>query len=207
MKIEGDPPPTLVWYHNGEVVVADYGIEIEEQGSFFFPSIEFKHSGVYKVVATNTSGQAEKEVTVSVMSEGCDGGKGGGEINSSVPVAEFGTFVSEQHAHGNKKFREGYEVDTLQEFLYRTIKCGFFYRDFPVDEKVMRILFHYFQKIILETDSKTSMSVSLYMQYIDCNDTKYVLIDDDNRIILQPLTAGEEIYKNEYINASYVDVR
>ena len=111
-KVEGHPPPTLVWYHNGEVVVTDYSIEIDEHGSLFFPSIELKHSGVYKVVATNDSGQAEKEITVSVISGGCDGGEGGGpgETNKPVPVSEFGKFVSERHSHGNKKFRESYEV-------------------------------------------------------------------------------------------------
>ena len=116
VKIEGDPPTTLVWYHNGEAVMADYSIEIDEQGSLFFPSIEFKHSGVYKVVATNTSGQAEKEVTVGVMSEGCDGGEGGGsgETSRPVPVSEFGAFVSEHHAQGNKKkFRQSFEVITF----------------------------------------------------------------------------------------------
>ena len=109
-KVEGHPPPTLVWYHNGEVVVTDYSIEIDEQGSLFFPSIEPKHSGVYKVIANNASGQAEKVVTVSVTSEGCDGGEGGGSEETKIPVADFGTFVSEYHAHGNKRFREIFEV-------------------------------------------------------------------------------------------------
>ena len=112
VKVEGDPPPTLVWYHNGEAIMADYSIEIDEQGSLFFPSIELKQSGVYKVIATNTSGQAEKEVNVSVMSK--DGGDayGGGsrETSRPVPVSEFGAFVSEHHAQGNKKFRESFEV-------------------------------------------------------------------------------------------------
>ena len=112
-KVEGHPPPTLIWYHNGEAVVADYSIEIDEQGSLFFPNIEFKHSGVYKLVATNVYCEVEKVVNVSVMNEGCDGGEDGGEINPPVPVAEFGTFVSEQHAQGNKKFRESYEVTWL----------------------------------------------------------------------------------------------
>ena len=89
--------------------MTDYSIEIDEQGSLFFPSIELKHSGVYKLVASNECGEAEKVVTVSVMSEGCDGGE---EINQPVPVAEFETFVSEHHGHGNKKFRESYEVKT-----------------------------------------------------------------------------------------------
>ena len=31
-------------------------------------------------------------------------GDGSGETNRPVPVAKFGTFVSEYHAHGNQKF-------------------------------------------------------------------------------------------------------
>ena len=109
-KVEGHPPPIFVWYYNGEAVVTDYSIEIDEHGSLFFPSIELNHSGVYKVVATNDSGMAVKEVTVSVMSEGCDGGESGGSGETKIPVAEFGSFVSEHHAQGNKKFRERFEV-------------------------------------------------------------------------------------------------
>ena len=89
VKVEGHPPPTLVWYHNGEAVVVDYSIEIDGQGNLFFPSIEFKHSGVYKVIATNTSGKVEKEVTVSVMSEGCDCGEGGGSEETQQTSTSF----------------------------------------------------------------------------------------------------------------------
>ena len=32
------------------------------------------------------------------------------------------------------------------------------------------------------------------------------LVDDDNQIILQPFTSGDETYESEYINASYIDV-
>ena len=47
----------------------------------------------------------QMEVTVSVMSEGCDGSdsSGSGETNRPVPLSEFGNFVSEHHSHGNKK--------------------------------------------------------------------------------------------------------
>ena len=112
VNVKGYPPPIIVWYHNEDPIVTESSIEIDKQGCLFFPSIELKHSGVYKVVATNTSGQTEKEVTVSVMSEGCDGGEGdkSREINRPVPVAEFGTFVSEHHALGNAKFTENYQV-------------------------------------------------------------------------------------------------
>ena len=141
-KIEGHPPPTLVWYHNGEAVVTDYSIEIDEQGSLFFPSIELKHSGMYKVIATNDSGQAEKVVTVSVMSEGCDGGESGGsgETNRSVPVSEFGVFVSEHHSHGNKKFRESYEVGRRVSFFIFTMQYKISYRDYPMEKQVIQSL-------------------------------------------------------------------
>ena len=37
--------------------------------------------------------------------------RGKQEVTSRpVPVSEFGSFVSEHHAHGNKKFKESYEV-------------------------------------------------------------------------------------------------
>ena len=62
---------------------------------------------MYKLVASNKCGESEKVVTVSVMSEDCDGSE---EINQPIPVAEFGAFVSEHHARENKKFRENYEV-------------------------------------------------------------------------------------------------
>ena len=66
-------------------------------------------SGSYKLVATNTSGQAEKEVSVSVMSEGCEGG-GSEETNRPVSVSEFGVYVAQHHAQGNKMFTQVYQV-------------------------------------------------------------------------------------------------
>ena len=68
---------------------------------------------MYKLIASNEYGKTEKEVNVNVLSEVCDGdesGGGSGETNRPVPVSEFGTFVSEHHALGNRGFRESYEV-------------------------------------------------------------------------------------------------
>ena len=48
----------------------------------------------------------------SVTSEGCDGGEGGGSMATSrpVPVSEFGAFVSQHHAYGNRMFDGKFEV-------------------------------------------------------------------------------------------------
>ena len=111
-NVEGHPKPALIWYHDGVVVVADYSIEVNEDGSLYFPCVENKHSGEYKLVATNSSGKAEREVTLTVLSDSCDGEEdgGSGEINKPVPVDEFGQFVVEKHANGNVEFTKSYEV-------------------------------------------------------------------------------------------------
>ena len=127
-KVEGHPPPTLVWYYNEEAVVINCSIEIDEQGSLFFPSIELDHSGVYKVIATNDYGQAMKEVTVGVMSEGCDGGESDGSGDTKIPVSEFGRFVSEHHAQGNNKFRERFEVSLYNNINFQSLRTLYFQR-------------------------------------------------------------------------------
>ena len=68
--------------------------------------------GEYKLVATNSSGKAEKEITLTVLSESCNGEENGvsGETNSPVSVDEFGQFVADKHANGNKKFKDRYQV-------------------------------------------------------------------------------------------------
>ena len=60
-------------------------------------------------MVANSSGRTEKEVIVSV---GCDSGDGGGsgETNRPVPVSEFGVYVAQHHAQGNKMFSEVYQV-------------------------------------------------------------------------------------------------
>ena len=69
-------------------------------------------AGEYKLVAANSVGEAEREITLTVLYESCDGEEdvGSVETNGPVPVDEFGHFVADKHANGNKKFRDGYQV-------------------------------------------------------------------------------------------------
>ena len=60
--MSGVPQPTVTWCYNRETVEADYAREIEEDGSLVIPSMELKHSGVYKAVVTNQHGSEEREV-------------------------------------------------------------------------------------------------------------------------------------------------
>ncbi|XP_064386406.1 uncharacterized protein LOC135334956 isoform X2 [Halichondria panicea] len=107
-KVGGHPPPSLTWYHDGREVTADYATELDQDGGLSFPSVEAKHAGVYKLVASGPSGTAEKELQLIVVSEG-----GKEEVTDEVdltpiPVDGFGAYVTEQHANGNKKFASNY---------------------------------------------------------------------------------------------------
>ena len=44
-KVEGHPPPSLTWHHDGRKVTADYAIELDQDSGISFPSVEMKHAG------------------------------------------------------------------------------------------------------------------------------------------------------------------
>ena len=46
IKVLGFPKPTITWYNSGRVTEASYAIDIEQDGSLTFVSVEFKHSAV-----------------------------------------------------------------------------------------------------------------------------------------------------------------
>ena len=117
MKVSGAPKPTLVWYFKGKELRSDYSIDVaEEDGSLSIPSAETRHAGVYKLVATNVDGSVEKEVKLFVHKEGdhkpvvVDQ-----KMLNPVPVAEFGKYVEELHADGNKQFRKQYKVSGVDQ--------------------------------------------------------------------------------------------
>ena len=112
VEVSGAPKPTLVWYFEGKELRPDYSIDVvEEDGSLSIPSADTRHAGVYKLVATNTAGSVEKEVKLFVHKEGEDtSGVVDKKVLKPVTVAEFGKYVEELHADGNKQFRKQYKV-------------------------------------------------------------------------------------------------
>ena len=112
VEVTGAPKPTLVWYFEGKELQPDYSIDVaDEDGSLSIPSAETRHAGVYKLVPTNVGGSVEKEVKLFVHKEGEDiSGLVDQKVLKPVPVAEFGKYVEEHHADGNKQFRKKYKV-------------------------------------------------------------------------------------------------
>ena len=113
VKVTGVPVPELMWYHNGEEVIADYAKELAEDGSLIMPSAEIKHSGVYQLVAVNRAGRVEKEVMLCVNQESQLPGTKKVVFNSAIPVEKFGNYVSKCHANDNEDFIFQFTVSTL----------------------------------------------------------------------------------------------
>ena len=115
VKVTGAPKPTLVWYFEGKELRPDYSSDVaEEDGSVSISSVETRHAGVYKLVATNKAGSVEKEVKLLVHNEEEHISDVADQRElTPVPVAEFGKHVEEHHANGNKQFGKQYKVSSV----------------------------------------------------------------------------------------------
>ena len=112
--VRGYPPPSLTWYHQDTEVTADYSksMELQKDGTLSITSTEFKHSGVYRLVAKNSGGSAEKEVKLTVKEEFEEDEpveKERVEVKP-VPASEFGEYVARGHCNSNEIFRDQYNV-------------------------------------------------------------------------------------------------
>ena len=97
VEVSGAPQPELVWYHDGVRVVSDYSMELAEDGSLTMPSAELKHSGMYKLVASNPAGSIEGEVRLVVEEEGRKRPAPEREL-APVPVNKLGSHVEKNHS-------------------------------------------------------------------------------------------------------------
>ncbi len=59
----GDPPPTLSWWRNGELVnvSGDPRVQVHENGSLTIENVMMEDVGVYQCVAENSQGQEESD--------------------------------------------------------------------------------------------------------------------------------------------------
>ena len=94
-------------------MLVDYSVELAEDGTLTLPSVEFRHSGMYKLVAQNSAGKREKDVRLFVETEHTRQ-----ELATTKPavkfsaiaVAFFGNHVERNHRGNNRIFRDEYEV-------------------------------------------------------------------------------------------------
>ena len=114
VKVTGVPHPNLTWYHNGVEVKADYSRDLTEDGSLSLPSSESKHSGVYRLVALNPAGRAEREVRLTLEEEGQNISSSNkptlAPTTAAIPISQLGSHVEKNHTRSNKGFKEEYQV-------------------------------------------------------------------------------------------------
>ena len=112
VQVIGTPHPTLTWYHNSTCVNNDYAHEISSNGTLTIVNAEMKHAGNYQLVAINSVGTVEGKFTLNGTSEASQTPSvfNGHEEMSPVPMAEFGQYVSQNHANTNNGFIKLYQV-------------------------------------------------------------------------------------------------
>ena len=112
--VMGYPQPSLTWYHEDIQVTPDYSLELTQDGSLSITSTELKHSGVYKLLAKNSSGSTEREVRLTVRQEEEEAAPVDRERVEiqPVPVTEFGEYVAYSHLNLEQVFKLQYTVST-----------------------------------------------------------------------------------------------
>ena len=112
VQVIGTPHPTLTWYHNNTCVNNDYAHEISSNGTLTIVNAEMNHAGNCQLVATNSVGIVEGTFTPNGISKASQTPSvvSGLEEMSPVPMAEFGQYVSQNHANTNNGFIKLYQV-------------------------------------------------------------------------------------------------
>lgn len=112
--VSGRPPPCLTWYKDKEEICLNSAQDILDDGSLNIPSVGLKLEGVYKLVANNSVGRAEKLVRLTVQAEeermAEEDGWKAGNLVPTIPVAEFGNYMTEHHAGNCRGLLEQYKV-------------------------------------------------------------------------------------------------
>ena len=113
VKVTGLPTPTLTWYHDNDRLNDESDCcEVSHNGNLTIFKIEASHSGTYRLVANNSEGTVENQLTLTVMTETVSDKKPDSTVTvyRPVPVTEFGQYVSQNHASASTGFSNLFKV-------------------------------------------------------------------------------------------------
>ena len=110
VSVNGNPHPTLTWYHNNESIFNDSTIEVSDDGTLSIPSVEARHVGEYKLIATNEHGSCESELELCLESEDSPNLHKALSMSliidsAPVPVSSLEEYVASHHAKNNDPFQ------------------------------------------------------------------------------------------------------
>lgn len=110
--VSGFPQPTLNWFHNDMNVITDHTIEVSEDGTLSIPSMEPRHTGIYRLEATNGHCRRYKELSLTIEEEEQSNleksvslSKSLMNDNEPVPQASFEQYVESHHSSTNNAFQ------------------------------------------------------------------------------------------------------
>ena len=119
VKVTGLPAPTLRWYHDDDQLIDESDCyEISSDGSLTIFKPGKNHSGTYRLVASNSEGSVENQLTLKVITEsaGDEDPDSTIAVYKPIPVSEFGQYVAQNHASSNKGFSNLFKVHSLHTF-------------------------------------------------------------------------------------------
>ena len=132
VSVHGNPPPTLSWHHNNQnILYNDSTIEISEDGTLSIPSMEARHIGDYRLVATNEHGSCEMEMELHLESEDTPNLSRALSMSllidaAPVPVSSLEEYVASHHSKCNDPFRCEFLVsltNSMHHWLIIVAKC------------------------------------------------------------------------------------
>ena len=125
VKVSGLPTPTLTWYHANDRLIAKSDCYEISNGNLTIFKIEANHSGTYRLVANNSEGTVENQLTLKVMTEIVSDEKPDSTLTvyRPVPVTEFGQYVSQNHASANTGFSNLFKVHTHHYTTHNILIC------------------------------------------------------------------------------------
>lgn len=114
VNIIGLPQPTFTWYHDNTCLGDDNAHEISNNGSLTIMTAKIKDSGTYRLMASNSEGTVEKQLSLKVVTERYLNFPLAVPAKTTktkpVSVDELGHYVSHNHANANKGFKMLYNV-------------------------------------------------------------------------------------------------
>ena len=113
VKVTGLPGPTLTRYHDNDRLNDESDFyEISSNGSLTIFKPGKNHSGTYRLVANNSKGSVENQLTLKVMTETAGDEEPGSTVavHKPIPISEFGQYVAQNHASSNKGFSNLFKV-------------------------------------------------------------------------------------------------
>ena len=113
VKVSGNPPPSITWFHGERKVEGDNTVTLTENHSLFFRCLDVTHAGTYTFMASNSAGgvPGEVELVVNPRKGGRSRQRSREELEEgSVQVEKFRAYVFSLHAQNNQGFITSFEV-------------------------------------------------------------------------------------------------